>query len=403
MGSSPLTRGTPSSLARINRVPRIIPAYAGNTLGWPSMTPRQRDHPRLRGEHTKLPKLTTSKRGSSPLTRGTRAPDTWTGLPSGIIPAYAGNTCQRPGRESPRSDHPRLRGEHLASAIQFISGLGSSPLTRGTRHLRAGDVVHDGIIPAYAGNTDHPAPPSQSKQDHPRLRGEHAVVGGGWVAGSGSSPLTRGTRERTLARPVPLWIIPAYAGNTSCSSRFTRSCRDHPRLRGEHSAAVRLNFHICGSSPLTRGTLEAQFSPEALRGIIPAYAGNTVLGRLPDRRLADHPRLRGEHETWSEPGSTSMGSSPLTRGTRGPWGLAATAARIIPAYAGNTSRWLRSRKTRKDHPRLRGEHWCPPSLCRCYSGSSPLTRGTPWELCGGLGFSRIIPAYAGNTPIPRPR
>ena len=196
------------------------------------------------------------------------------------------------------------------------------------------------------------------------------------------------------------WIIPAYAGSTPASmameltvlgssphtrgarsglSRLQTSVGDHPRIRGEHRRIRR-----CRPSR---------------RWIIPAYAGSTVtnvaprvgqVGSSPHTRGApprvpplrhrrrDHPRIRGEH--WA---STSSG---LIR------------SRIIPAYAGSTSRSPRSsrrlagssphtrgaplrpsrpRPPRRDHPRIRGEH--PPT--------GPQRPRIP----------RIIPAYAGST------
>ena len=54
-----------------------------------------------------------------------------------------------------------------------------------------------------------------------------------------------------------------------------------------------------------------------VRGIIPAYAGNTKTVKPLPVALRDHPRIRGEHTSANE----SMDKS----------------ARIIPAYAGNTN------------------------------------------------------------------
>ena len=237
-GSSPHTRGTPHrhrsrcrcrgdhprirgehhhAIPAHERRRGIIPAYAGNTSEGLHARPLQRgssphtrgtlqrcisgsesawDHPRIRGEH---------QRRHSGIQNGT-----------GIIPAYAGNTlytlvllgsvegssphtrgtrCRRRPCGGRCRDHPRIRGEHeidapaskhvfgiipayagnTASASEVIlTGLGSSPHTRGTRrgsprcspcprdhprirgeHLQRQDVVEQrlGIIPAYAGNT----------------------------------------------------------------------------------------------------------------------------------------------------------------------------------------------------------------------------------------------------------
>ena len=223
-----------------------------------------RDHPRIRGEH--------ARNGHDRVDE------------AGIIPAYAGNTSL-------------LHFVHHASS-------GSSPHTRGTRDMFS--FVHS------------------RTEDHPRIRGEHAAL--------------------SVMDTPTVRIIPAYAGNTHVlfksrcfnqgSSPHTRGTRfigayngdakrDHPRIRGEHRGDVQVASHG--------------------HGIIPAYAGNTgrrpkatakMMGSSPHTRgtrrfiprwntmRRDHPRIRGEH-------SVRAFRPPRSRG-------------IIPAYAGNTLIYLRS-------------------------------------------------------------
>ena len=134
VGSSPHTRGAPGCVTRDAR--------------------RNRDHPRIRGEHSPA---------------GARD-----GAPGGIIPAYAGST--------------------LPEDVGDRDLWGPSPHTREhVIHALGGGSVR-GIIPAYAGSTSIELPGAADK--------------------AGSSPHTRGTRAR------------AYASSSSC--------RDHPRIRGEH-------------------------------------------------------------------------------------------------------------------------------------------------------------------------
>ena len=91
-GSSPHTRGAPlESCERIS--PRgIIPAYAGST-GSPSPPPLESwDHPRIRGEHCQAILHVSSLAGSSPHTRGAPSSRPRSARQSRIIPAYAGST-----------------------------------------------------------------------------------------------------------------------------------------------------------------------------------------------------------------------------------------------------------------------------------------------------------------------
>ena len=93
--------------------------------------------------------------------------------------------------------------------------------------------------------------------------------------------------------------------------------------------------------------------------------------------VGDHPRIRGEHLTKADAITADSGSSPHTRGALGDYAKRAPAGRIIPAYAGSTPIRDPAPSTWKDHPRIRGEHEV--------------------ELAGEDHPDRIIPAYAGST------
>ena len=80
---------------------------------------------------------------------------------------------------------------------------------------------------------------------------------------------------------------------------MTSVLSDHPRIRGEHPVRARPSAMRGGSSPHTRG---APFGGHRLVGggwIIPAYAGSTVPASLVSSFGKDHPRIRGEHSSWS--------------------------------------------------------------------------------------------------------
>ena len=193
---------------------------------------------------------------------------------------------------------------------------GSSPHTRGARSYRRCCTGCGRIIPAYAGST-HPTPVSpRRRRDHPRIRGEHRGWPWGWFRTLGSSPHTRGAHGGLLrGSPVP-GIIPAYAGSTTGSVGFVTSHWDHPRIRGEHEGRGEDSDDRGGSSPHTRG---ARVGGDVLHDtyrIIPAYAGSTSKNKAPIARGKDHPRIRGEHGPRKEATAVPEGSSPHTRGAR---------------------------------------------------------------------------------------
>ena len=173
LGSSPRMRGAHVQGADHVHRRRIIPAYAGST---PPTTPRcrpLRDHPRVCGEHSRRPKRASRRPGSSPRMRGALIDIKQSKLSCWIIPAYAGSTPRSLGACSPMRDHPRVCGEHLPWLPRQPPRGGSSPRMRGALPLRVVERLRRRIIPAYAGSTPHASLTPFSAQDHPRVCGEH--------------------------------------------------------------------------------------------------------------------------------------------------------------------------------------------------------------------------------------
>ena len=72
--------------------------------------------------------------------------------------------------------HPRSRGEHWALFQILTDGEGSSPLARGTPNRTIDDIDTIGLIPARAGNTRASPCHRSYRRAHPRSRGEHLVL-----------------------------------------------------------------------------------------------------------------------------------------------------------------------------------------------------------------------------------
>ena len=186
----------------------------------------------------------------------------------------------------------------------------------------------------------------------------------------------RGTHYLACSIAARVGIIPAYAGNTCNGSRRLPSMRDHPRVCGEHWMPLAANCAVVGSSPRMRGTRIGDSVDEASDGIIPAYAGNTLLRISYLATIWDHPRVCGEHLKAAAKTETSKGSSPRMRGTQRRWRWSAYRAGIIPAYAGNTPAKNFLTVSLRDHPRVCGEHTVNGSMLGRSMGSSPRMRGT---------------------------
>ena len=93
--------------------------------------------------------------------------------------------------------------------------------------------------------------------------------------------------------------------------------------------------------------------------------------------VPDHPRIRGEHCEDTRHAAEIGGSSPHTRGA--PWNTPNASI------------------SETDHPRIRGEHALCSGISGQATGSSPHTRGARLRLPDVDPGRGIIPAYAGST------
>ena len=152
-----------------------------------------------------------------------------------------------------------------------------------------------------------------------------------------------------------------------------------------------------GSSPHTRGARAFPCPVLMWDGIIPAYAGSTSIAVPPIVSRRDHPRIRGEHTQLRDRLVDVGGSSPHTRGAPSQFVDEPSRARIIPAYAGSTVEPSEMLTAQKDHPRIRGEHISCSRFVPAIMGSSPHTRGALEMTLHKNGLVGIIPAYAGST------
>ena len=152
-GSSPHARGARVDAGALHADGGIIPACAGSTRRGAPSRPRRWDHPRMRGEHSARSSVGRNFMGSSPHARGALELADAQGIDLRIIPACAGSTPLMPP-DSPRQwDHPRMRGEHPQPPGTRLHEHGSSPHARGAHRRRDRQLGRRGIIPACAGST----------------------------------------------------------------------------------------------------------------------------------------------------------------------------------------------------------------------------------------------------------
>ena len=292
----PRSRGENSpSPSMFRRACRLIPAHAGKTYRSHRLPGRRWAHPRSRGENKRKLRLFTDEEGSSPLTRGKRRAAAPVPAMKRLIPAHAGKTCIRALRPAEMRAHPRSRGENAGPSVPSSTRSGSSPLTRGKPGSGLHRVGTPGLIPAHAGKTLSASVSGPFRGAHPRSRGENVGTLRGGAVAAGSSPLTRGKLKDAESHRDRARLIPAHAGKTTPPSPRPQAPRAHPRSRGENANKQRRAGNDSGSSPLTRGKLRARDPVQAVGGLIPAHAGKT-LPQVPSQvGVGAHPRSRGEN------------------------------------------------------------------------------------------------------------
>ena len=192
-------------------------------------------------------------------------------------------------------------------------------------------------------------------------------------------------------------LIPAHAGKTSACQRLPAASRAHPRSRGENCKRPSTRSSTVGSSPLTRGKLLSSFCVGDGGGLIPAHAGKTEADRCPVVQSWAHPRSRGENLLLVLPSGSIQGSSPLTRGKRRARHSCSARRRLIPAHAGKTRVALNQAPFARAHPRSRGENFVRSRARLIGLGSSPLTRGKHDRELRRRHVPGLIPAHAGKT------
>ena len=135
----------------------------------------------------------------------------------------------------------------------------------------------------------------------------------------------------------------------------------HPRVGGENSRSSRARISPGGSSPRGRGKRRRGHPAQPVHRLIPAWAGKTSRHACRSCPTSAHPRVGGEN---------GIRACTPTR-FRG----------LIPAWAGKTSGIIAAYMRSEAHPRVGGEN-------------VPLGRG----IARGI---RLIPAWAGKRATPR--
>ena len=87
-------------------------------------------------------------------------------------------------------------------------------------------------------------------------------------------------------------------------------------MRGEDVGEFDEVSQLAGSPPHARGRRPGVWALAFAGRITPACAGKTTCSARPTISISDHPRMRGEDDSYGETMSMSPGSPPHARGRR---------------------------------------------------------------------------------------
>ncbi len=192
-------------------------------------------------------------------------------------------------------------------------------------------------------------------------------------------------------------ITPARAGKSGCAFPENAAAGDHPRSRGEKPVRQLVSPIARGSPPLARGKAYGRIQAIGTKGITPARAGKRKRSMRNWRSRRDHPRSRGEKTMIEHIITVGLGSPPLARGKVYANGWPTWTIGITPARAGKSFQALSHPNRRRDHPRSRGEKDYLQLLKTKRRGSPPLARGKAAPATFYKTEFGITPARAGKS------
>ena len=248
------------------------------------------------------------------------------------------------------------------------------------------------------GNTAHRRRGSAPGGLSPRGRGKLGIIQYD-NANKGSIPAWAGeTFYDTDRNPGP-GVYPRVGGGNSPPARRRLTMTVYPRVGGGNRSGIAGGTVAAGLSPRGRGKRRADDLYPAQMRSIPAWAGET--GRFMPSSAADwvYPRVGGGNPQVATEVGGAGGLSPRGRGKPPGCNRSRRGRRSIPAWAGETGGGGGPAVQGEVYPRVGGGNLIPAVKDVGYHGLSPRGRG---KHAGPSPFIRqqgSIPAWAGETPI----
>ena len=241
--------------------------------------------------------------------------------------------------------------------------------------MRPGGLVPPGSIPACAGEARPDGRGLCLAGVYPRVCGGSWPGLGAGVRGQGLSPRVRGKRGRCAAKLAGHGSIPACAGEAQAVHHSPRSAWVYPRVCGGSGLNHQYTELEEGLSPRVRGKQGAATAYSSAARSIPACAGEAVTPGAGMPQWGVYPRVCGGSVQMTHPPAFPLGLSPRVRGKLKAQAVVIPEVGSIPACAGEARRAGVSATTQTVYPRVCGGSFAINQLITQDGGLSPRVRG----------------------------
>ena len=232
-GLSPRVRGNRRQLGPLRRRDRSIPARAGEPQSHAGNAFQRWVYPRACGGTSGPRSRGMGGEGLSPRVRGNRQGAAGTCGTARSIPARAGEPLGTAPSSCPWRVYPRACGGTSMSASFASTSNGLSPRVRGNLDVSIVRLNQQRSIPARAGEPfPHRSTARRRRRVYPRACGGTAQFTLLHQELSGLSPRVRGNPRHRKADPVHQGSIPARAGEPAAARYGQGSVEVYPRACG---------------------------------------------------------------------------------------------------------------------------------------------------------------------------
>ena len=273
MGLSPRVRGNQNSNIDAYIQERSIPACAGEPQSGHVFRKLKTVYPRVCGGTDSFNIAHIVPDGLSPRVRGNRLAWANRSKVPRSIPACAGEPAEYADHQRSGEVYPRVCGGTPKNKPALLTLTGLSPRVRGNQEFGPLDLVRHRSIPACAGEPADSAAVSTILAVYPRVCGGTYDSVDDCEALLGLSPRVRGNRVPPPAVMSLDRSIPACAGEPSLPSSYSPFSWVYPRVCGGTLARIAFADIRDGLSPRVRGNPLQLRQGENRHRSIPACAG----------------------------------------------------------------------------------------------------------------------------------